>query len=442
MERRIQARVLTGWGIGGLLVFAGLLGATTTGCEDSQDGTSGTTRWVGRLADTFQMGKADNAEAVRVLPGGQAAVLLSSKARKATLFRITNGRLVLAREKAFYPADPSESEMTNLDVSSDGTWAVATRTILEVNGEGQQVRCGGMAVFFDITDRESFGTILAEVEVGPMPDAVDISDDDRLVAVANERDGPDAWGKCEVPGATPSISILELSAGPTSAREQIRIPMKDGGTGPREPESIVFSKDHDLVVTTLQDSHEVALFRVSEVAGKAAPSSDDLRIVPLPANALGAPPWPDGVARCESPAGNEFFVVAGEWNDTFSILDGSGTIRSTTEVSPRDIPASLPRVIDEGSPLFSPDSVACFVLGGRVYGAFTLRHAGAVAVYDLSAPEAPVFVQAIAVGREERGAADENGSTVRPEGISATSDGGVMVVANEQESSLSLILPL
>jgi len=428
--------------MGGLLVIGGLLGAVATGCEDSHDGTTGDTRWTGHLADTYQMGKADNAEAVRVLPGGQGAVLLSSKARKATLFRIANGRLAWAREKAFYPADPTESEMTNLDVSSDGTWAVATRTILEVNGDGQQVRCGGMAVFFDITDSESFGTILAEVEVGPMPDAVAISDDDRLVAVANERDGPEAWGKCEVPGAIPSISILSLPAGPTSAQEQVRIPMRDGGTGPREPESIVFAKDHDLVVATLQDSHEVALFRVSEVAAKAAPSSDDLRIVPLPANALGALPWPDGVARCVGPDGSEFFVVAGEWNDTFSILDGAGTIRSTTEISPRDIPADLPRVIDEGSPLFSPDSVACFVRGGRVHGAFTLRHAGAVAVYDLSDPGAPTFVQAIAVGREERGAADENGSTVRPEGISATSDGGVVVVANEQESSLSLILPL
>lgn len=423
---------------GAVLAVATLI--AFAGCESGGGGASTGTGWLGKHAATVLAGTNDNAEVVRVIPGGRHALLLSSKARKLTLLDTTGGDLAVVRDRAIFPDDASESELTSLDVAADGTWAVATRTRIETGTDGQQTKCGGSAVFLDLADSDAFGTVLAEVEVGPMPDAIDISDDGHSVAVANERDGPDAWGKCLVATATPSISIVDVSEGPSKARELFRVEMKDATTGPREPEGIVFGKDSDLVVATLQDSHEVVLFRVSALVGKTAPTSEDTTIVHLPANGLGAYPWPDGVARFEDSKGVEHFVTAGEWNDTFTILDGTGAIVSTTEVSDRDIPSDLPRVVDAGSPLFSPDSVSTFRMKGRTYASFSLRHSGAVAVYDVSDAAAPAFVQAIAVGKDEQGKADPDGSTIRPEGVSAAADGSFLVVANEAESSASLIL--
>jgi len=423
-------------------VFFGILalGACDSGTGGG-DGSPAAGHFLAELADTLLLGAADNAEVVKAVPGTDRALLISSKARKLTLLQVEGDQLSVLREAALFENDPTESELTHVAVSPDGTWAVCTRTLIETDGDGAQTDCGGELVFVDVADGDGFGTVLAQVPVGPMPDAVAVSPDGRWVAVANERDGPDAWGKCAVPGEVPSVSVVEIPGGdPAAAVERHRVIMVDADTGPREPETVAFSKDGDLVVATLQDSHELVMFRISDLDGVAAPTSelDAVRIVALPGDAAGAGPWPDGVERVALSDGGEVFVVAGEWNDTFLVVDPAGQVLANHPISPADLPSDLPRVIDEGYPLFSPDSVASFVVEGSPHVAFTLRHAGAVAVYDLSDPVAPVYVSAVAVGKDEAGGQDEDGSTIRPEGIAAAGDGAWLITANEEESSVSL----
>jgi len=442
-QRRVAARLAIAFALTLALAGAGACESDPAdggGCGD--DGTGCARPWVGQLAHTLRLGASDNAEVIKAVPGRPLALLVSSKARKVTLLRVADGQLETVREATLFGDDPTESELTHVDVSSDGTWAVLTRTLVTTDGSGAQIACGGELVFIDAADGDAFGDILKQVTVGPMPDSVDISDDDTLVVSANERDGPDAWGKCEVPGATPSISVVDVAGGPAAATERHRIALVDADTGPREPESVLFSADGDLVVATLQDSHEAALFRVSALAGKPAPTSADLTIVRLPNDALGAGPWPDGVARFTAGDGAEYFAIAGEWNDTLILLDGAGTVVATKTVAASDLPANLPRVQAEGSPPFSPDSLATFRSAGRVYLAVTLRHAGAVAVYDVTDPTAPVYDTAVTVGADERGGQDDDGSTIRPEGIAAAADGTFVLTANEAESSVSLIVPV
>lgn len=418
-----------------------LAAALLAGCPSDDGGPPGDSgRYLGQHAHTLLMGGSDNAEVIKVVPGTNLALLVSSKGRQLTLLRIEGDQLVVLREVSLFADDPTESELTHVDISSDSRWAVVTRTIIETDGAGEQVDCAGELVFVDVSDSDDFGTLLHRVPVGPMPDSVDISDDDTLVVSANERDGPEAWGKCEVAGEIPSISVLELVDGPESAAEVARVEMIDGDSGPREPESVILSRDNDLVAATLQDSHELALLRISEVRQLEAPTSEEITILTLPPNDLGARPWPDGVARFVDGEGVEYFATVGEWNDTFSVISTGGEVVTTATISPTDLPASLPRVLDEGSPLFSPDSIAPFRRHGRSFLAFSLRHAGAVAVYDVDDPSAPLYAAAIAVGDDEQGGADEAGSTVRPEGIGAASDGSFIVVANEGESSVSLIV--
>ena len=352
-------------------------------------------------------------------------------------------RLKKISEKIFFPDDASESELTSLAVSPDGTYAIATRTLITTDSSGAQTDCSGELVFIDLSE-DKIGDVLHRLPVGPMPDAVAISNDGKYAVSADERDGLDAWGKCRVTGKLPSISVVDLSQGPASASVRSRIVMEEDiqVTGPREPEYVAISRDNNRVLVTLQDSHEVAVFDISQLPqGDVSSDSDAVSIVKLPPNDLGAYPWPDGILRFDDAAGAEFFAIAGEWNDRLIVVDRNGRAVANKEISASEVPSSFPRLIESGSPLFSPDSLAGFSYGGRPYIAVTLRYAGAVAFYDMSDASAPVWRTAVKVGKNEQGGQDESGSTIRPEGICAAQDGSYVLTANEKESSASLIVP-
>jgi len=416
---------------------------TFAGCaEDPATSGDSNTLYSAELADTLLMGMADNAEVIVWVPGADRALLVSSKARKLTLLAVHEGALQIVAEAALFPEDSSESELTNAAVSSDGSWAVLTRTLLLTDSEGAQTACEGELVFVGLTPDGTFGDILSTISVGAMPDSVAISDDDAWVASADERDGPDAWGKCEVPGTEASISIVDLSAGPSAPALAGKLWMVDGDTGPREPEDLCFSADGERILVTLQDSHEIAILPLADVVTGATSTSETMTLIALPPNALGALPWPDGITRFNDMNGEEHFAVAGEWNDTILLLDAAGDVITNLPIALGDIPEMLPRVEDEGSPRFSPDSLTTFVHDGRTHIAVTLRHSGAIAIWDVSDPIAPVFCMAVGVGKTEAGADDENGSTIRPEGITASPHGEWLLTANEGESSVSLVRSL
>ncbi|MBW2735102.1 MAG: hypothetical protein JRH20_22195, partial [Deltaproteobacteria bacterium] len=364
--------------------------------------------------------------------------LVSSKARRITLLQIGTEGLSEVRSRALFPEDPSESELTHVDVSADGSWAVATRTLIEKNAAGETTACGGELVFIDISDDAQFGALLAQIPVGPMPDAVAISPDGKTVLSANERDV--VWGKCEQVAAIdpPSISIVDVSEGPAQAKELKRVLMT--GEDKREPEYVAFSAKGDLFAVTLQDSNEVALFRLSALLPLEAPTDANAEvIVKLPQNSIGQDAWPDGVALVVDGEGKEHFVIAGEGNDMFYLLDGSGAITSAVEINASDIPAAYPR---DGSwgPLFRPDSVTAMRWEEQSYVAFSLKASGAVGIWNVTVPQSVTFVQTIKVGADEQ-ATTETESSVGTEGIAASSDFGFIVTANEAESSVSLVLP-
>ncbi len=421
---------------GNVLAAALLLG----GCAEATDkGAAPQRLYRGYAAFTLKLGQSDNAEAVKLIPSSDLALLSSSKAKKATLVRIDGETLVELRSRALFADDPSESELTNVEVGPAGEWAVFTRTLETRDAAGKQTSCGGEVVFVDITDSAAFGTVLQRVTVGPMPDSVDVSSDGRWVVVANERDS--AWGgKCEVAGVSPSISIIDVTNGVGLAHERQRVTMPPDATDGREPESIVFSRDDDLVVCTLQDSHEVALLRLSALAGLSALSSQDLQVVRLPQNSLGQDPWPDNIVAFADQSGAEYFAIAGEWNDTLIVIDGTGAVVANVDIDARDMPSDLPRDASGEAPPFRPDSLTKFQVDGHSYLAASLKHAGAVGIWDVSAADAPTFAEVIKIGKEDAGT-PTTASTVGGEGVAASADGSAIVCANEGEGSLSLILP-
>lgn len=435
--------------VGRRLAFLAVLvafAAFAAGCGGSDgDGEAGGNLYQGMHVQTVLVGTSDNAEIVRAMPGQDRVALLASKARKLTMLKVEKDRLVQERSANIFQDDASESELTSMAVSPDGAYAIATRTIVDIDGAGAQTDCRGELVFIDLSD-EGFGRVLGQVAVGPMPDAVAITEDGLYAVSADERDGPDAWGKCQLSGKIPSISVVDLSKGPASAtlKSQVQMVEDVATTGPREPEYVAISRDGNRALVTLQDSHEVAVLDIRSLPEGVVKSDDPksgVSIVKLPPNELGAYPWPDGILRFDDGAGEERFAIAGEWNDQFVVVDRDGNVVANKAISRSEVPESFPRVIDTGSPLFSPDSLAGFSYGGTPYVAVTLRHAGAVGVFDVSDAAHPAWRTGVKVGKEEKGGKDESGSSIRPEGVCAAPDGRFLVTANEGESSASLVVP-
>ncbi len=415
-----------------------ILALLAAGCGDGASGSQNpATVYRPHHAQTMRFGTTDNAEVVKVLPNSRRAIVVASKARKVTLISVQEDSLSELESKTLFQQDTSESELTHIDFAPDGSWAVLTRTQLSKDAGGGTTGCAGSLVFIDAREGPSFGEVLREVPVGPMPDAVDVSPDGKWVVSANERDV--VWGKCEgVDGLEgPSISVLDVSNGPEAAVEVHRLVM--GENLEREPEQVVFAKDSDLIVATLQDSHEVLFVRRSVLVGTASASEAVGTVVALPKNAIGQDAWPDGLASVLDANGQEVFVVAGEANDTLTLLDATGTLLTTIEILAADIPADFPR---DGSwgPLFRPDSVTAYQYQGLSYVAATLKAAGAVGIWDVSDPKNPQRVVVEKIGAQEMAGAEEE-SSLGTEGISASPEHGFIITANEGESSVSLLVP-
>lgn len=425
----------------GMGALVGLL--ALAGCGGGDDETPAAAVWQGQHVETLKFADDDNSEVIKLLPDGTRAVLVASKTRKVTLLGVSASGLTELRSVNLFADDTSESELTHIDFDSAGRFAAVTRTKPVAMG-GTLTDCQGSLVFVDVSDSAAFGTVLREVEVGPIPDTVDISPDDRWVVTGDEKD---IYDKCTIEGPVPSVTVLELPGGdPAAARVRARITMvSESADAPREPEQIIFAADSDRVAATLQDSHEVMFFRRSALLDGAGDGivevgSDTLSIVRLPDRTDGAEPWPDGIAAYVAGDGETYFVVTGEYNDVIYVLDAEGEVQGTVTVTDADVPGDFPRVGDGSDVRFRPDSVATFGYAGRRYAAVSLKHAGAVGVWDVTDPGDVYVASMVKVGFAEMGSTT-SGSTLGTEGISAH-DSGVVVTANEGESSASLVAPI
>lgn len=418
------------------------LALTAAACSSSDEQTPAEAGWQGQHITTLDFAADDNSEVIKLVPDGSRAVLIASKTRRVTLLAVTPDGLTELRSANLFGDDGSESELTHIDFDSQGRFATITRT-RPISEDGALTDCRGSLVFVDVSDTDAFGTVLTELEVGPMPDTVDISPDDRWVVTGDEKDFDD---KCGIDGPTPSVTLIELpSSDPTDARVRARLTLVTGpDEAPREPEQIIFAADSDLVATTLQDSHEVMFFRRSELLTGAdvdviEAGTDTLALTTLPQSASGADAWPDGLAAYTM--GSEtFFVVTGEYNDVIYVLGADGAIRSTAAVTDAIVPDDFPRgTVEEDYVRFRPDSVDTFEYAGRWYAAVSIKLAGAVGVWDVTDPTDIYVVGMVKVGLDDS-PTPSGASSLGTEGISAR--GGVIVTANEGESSASLVAPL
>lgn len=414
---------------------------TLIACEDAASekaaADAGTPTVTARHVFTLPFPTEDGSEIIKMLPSGDRAVLLASKTGRVTLLAVQETSLQELRTVELFGEEPVPGELTHIDISNDGTFGAVTRTI-PIEENGVLVDCQGELLLIDL--RLDFGEIFARLPVGPMPDGVDISADQRWVVTADEADH---FRRCPLESVRGGVTVVELPGGsPGRARVRARITMDKVGDAHREPETIVFGPDDDLVAATLQDTHEVLFFRRSALVGEdpdvvVERPATDFTLTRYPAGADAREPWPDGL-HAFTHEDRTVFVATGEFNDSFAFFNEDGSFLSQTPIDLDDLPGDLPRNPDDAlGGLIRPDSVAPFVYQDQRYLALSLKYSGAVALYrvvDLTKPE---FVAVVRVGETEMGTLSTP-STVSPEGI-AGADRGIVVTANEGESSASLI---
>ncbi len=415
------------------------------GCSDDESPNTTPSRVATMLnltsADTWITGANDNAEIIRAVPNSNQAILIASKAKKITKLTHNNdGSISATKVSNPVSAQNDDDELTSGNLIDDKTMLV-THTMLVKTGD-KITACRGEVVALSLEDA-TFGNVVGRVDVGPMPDAVAISPNKHWAISADEHDSAEAWGKCPIEDVSPSVTLIDLSDGAANMKPVARITFTRNALGPREPEYVAIASDNDTVQVTLQDSHEVAVFKISDVLSHAKSDNalielteQDIKIVALPQNDKGENAWPDGIITFDI-AQKPYFVIAGEWNDTIITLDQTGELVSNVKIRETEVPSNYPCAIDVQTPLYSPDSLTMFVHDQHSYVAATLRHAGAVIVYNFDDPTRPAFAGIAKVGSKDNTSCDKAGSIVRPEGISATSDG--IWTANEGESSVSLI---
>lgn len=416
----------------GILVCLALLG-----CDENDDHSQAdsSNAQVAKLKVTQKItqvySETDNVESVRAIIDGShvpSAIVVSSKSRTVREIRVNGNNIVQNTEFRDINSD-GDDEFTNSAVLNEGVYLL-TKTILTREND-KIVDCGGE--LYVAREGEA-----VSVPVGAMPDAVAVTPDKRYAVTADERDSEsEAWGKCPVASVMPSVTFVALGEDVAQSEVVKSVQFTKNALGPREPEYVAVSSDNETVAVTLQDSHEIAILKISELMTAEDKVLDEsvAKIVQLPANAAGANPWPDGVVAFDVDD-KTYFAIAGEWNDTLIIVDTAGNVVSNTMITEREVPTSYPCIEDNESPRYSPDSVTSFEACDKVYVAATLRFAGAVIIYDVTNPAVPAFAHIESVGESDVTGCSKEGSKVYPEGISSGNQ--YIWTANEGENSVTV----
>lgn len=396
-----------------------------------------------------------NIESVRAVSGREnpSAVAVASKSHVIRYLEFSNGKLHNYKNDFVATTNlQDEDEFTNSAVFDENAVLVTQTRIIKDNS-GKVTDCRG---YLRSIEYRSEGHAISQNEllksVGPMPDAVAITPDKQYAITADELDSTATWGKCPVTASSPSVSILKLdnSKGKLNLSNVKKIQFSKNAEGQmREPEFVAVASDNDTVAVTLQDSHEVAIFSLSQILALPDTTLDEstVAIYAMPQNARGDNPWPDGITSFDI-GGNHYFAMAGEANDSIIIINDKGETISNTEITEKEVPPSYPclKADDFATIKYSPDSITSFVLGTKTYVAATLRYAGAVIFYDVSTPESPKFELITRAGTGDvvndgvcKGY--ESMTKVYPEGISSAPFGDAVYVwiANEGDDTVTAL---
>lgn len=245
---------------------------TSLKIEDQSAAAQGTATGISiKITENITQQYSGNIESVRFVAGraNPSLIAVSSKTRTIHYLEVADSMLSNYYQDYVGTYAQSEYEFTNSAVF-DADHTLITLTKPTKTSSGETTACAGELLIIEHNKTDSSGdSKVTSIPVGPMPDAVAISPNKKYAITADEQDSTAAWGKCPLNDGKPGVSIIQIAddSGTLLANPVLlkQIQFTKNELGPREPEYVTIASDNDLVAVTLQDSHEVVTFKLSEV---------------------------------------------------------------------------------------------------------------------------------------------------------------------------------
>ncbi len=370
-------------------------------------------------------GADENPEIVRVIPGTvNRAVLASSASKKLTFIDYGAASFSFA-ESYSYDLGGTASEMTSMTVSPDGKFLVIT-----------DARADCAKGFLHIVDLDvNHGTIINSIEVGYNPDSVAISKDGRWLVSADEDDREDRPCKpADRHGG--SVSVIDLSVGLELATVVKTIPTDWDVDA--EPEGVKIAPDNDTVLVALQETSQLAFFRLSEINDADFAMYAVINFVDDLGVSAGEP---DGIALNEE---GDIALVGLEKTDSFAMISVTdATVLALYSIEDNgDLPSSYNRDLEKSTKRMEPEEVALIKAGGQVFALMALQESHAVLVYNVTDPTEPFFDSVAPVGigyQAEDDAGLNEKSEIGSEGLAICMQNAITFIANEREGSVTML---
>jgi DNA-binding beta-propeller fold protein YncE len=374
------------------------------------------------------------AEISTVSPDGMTVISTDSAGQRLGFFDITD------------PANPQP--LGGVGVGGEPTSVYATGDyILAVvdTSDGDFANPSGHVSVLDADSR----AVLATIELGGQPDSIDVTSDGAyaVIAIENQRDEeftPEGAAEGDLPQPPAGeLAIIPLTGAPADwTVEHVDLTGLEGLDTPEdpEPEYVTISPDDSKVAVTLQENNGVAIVDIAAatvlshfstgtttVTGIDAMDDDHIALVDT---ITDVPREPDAIGW----VGAEHLATAneGDWKGGsrgWTVFDAAtGDVAWDSGNSFDHLAVRLGLYPDKRSDAkgSEPEGLLSATFDGVPYVFVGSERANFVAVYDVTDPAAPVFVQALP-------------STPGPEGLLAIPERGLLVVSSETDDAEALI---
>ncbi|MEU3646419.1 esterase-like activity of phytase family protein [Lentzea sp. NPDC034063] len=322
---------------------------------------------------------------------------------------------------------PMPGEPTSVDV-------IGGLALVAVNTSKSYAEPSGVLVVVDLGRRD----VVATHDLGGQPDSIDISKDGRYAAIAIENERDEDVNEGAIPQAPAGFLTIVDLIGRGPASWQLRRVELTGiaQVAPTDPEpEYVSINGRDQVAVTLQENNHIAIvdlrsgrivrhFSAGTATVGGVDTKDDGKFSPT--ETITAAREPDAVAWLDDHTlgtADEGDYLGGSrtWTifdaDSGEVVFSSGNELQKITVRQGQYPDG--RSDNKG---VEPEGLAVASFGRDRYAFVGMERANLVAVYDVSNPRRPRFLQALPTG-------------VGPEGLLPIPATGTLVVAAEEDSA-------
>jgi hypothetical protein len=365
------------------------------------------------------VGEHTAAEIAAATPDGRTVVYTDSPAKRIGFTKVGRDGKLAPDGVLAMPGEP-----TSVDI-------LGGLALVAVNTSASFTSPSGVLVVVDLQTR----AVVAKHELGGQPDSIDISHDGRYAAIAIENERDEDVNDGAIPQLPAGFLMIVDLQGAPAAWGVRRVELTGIATvAPSDPEpEYVSINDRNQVAVTLQENNHIAIvdlrsgkvvnhFPAGSVTVKGVDTKDDGRIDPT--DTITAAREPDSIAWLDDRTlgtADEGDYLGG--SRTWTVFDASsGHVVYSSGNELQNVAIKQGQYPDGRSDNkgVEPEGLAVATFGRNRYAFVGMERANLVAVYDVSNPRRPRFLQAVPTG-------------VGPEGLLPIPATGTLVVSAEED---------